>query len=157
MGFGRRKGKQQLRPQPWSWVCACASLPPPGTPLPSTLGCQARRDPPIQPATWSRARFLPLSVPYLTPVKLGRGQQPGDPATRRGDSSGPFCSGSSYRSTAPDTRRELTGGTTPWPQLESHHPALCGSLCLVTLLSPLLNSPGEPPPQVMYLENGKPG
>lgn len=57
---------------------------------------------------------------------------------------------------APDTQRELAGGTTPQPQLESNHPTLCGSLCLVTLLSPLLNSPGEPPSQMMYLENGKP-
>lgn len=90
---------------------------------PSTLGCQTRRDPPTQPSAWSRASFCLALCPYLTPVTLGSGQQPGDLVARKGRQLRPFCSGSStdpwllYQEGAP-------GGTTPQPRLESHHPAV---------------------------------
>lgn len=110
MGLGRREGKQQLRPQPSSWVSACTSLPLPGTPPPPVLGCQTMHGLSAQPTSGNKARqpgiFLSLH-PHLTLVKLGcrtasRGSDPweGDLSVHRAPS----------RSTLHGTRKQLPTG-----------------------------------------------
>lgn len=141
-------GKQQLRPQPSSWVIVCASLSPPATPVPPTLGCQTPLSLSTQPTSGNKARQpgIILFAPLADSSEAGlQGYQ----SSRKGRWLEDL---SVHRITPPDPSRELPTGATIIPPARIPSPGFVPVLYFATLLSPL----AEPHPRryAMKMEAG---